>query len=292
MNPAVERIKYIIAVVIYGTVGMFLRYVSLPSEIVAMFRGIIGSTFIFLYLKARHQSPDREAIRKNLKWLVIGGISLGLNWIFLFAAYINTTVAIASLCNYMAPVIVILISPLVLRERPNRRKMPCVIAAFIGIILVSGFWNGSFGNIKGVFLGLAAAAFFVVIVICNRKLQEVPALDCVIVQLAVSAMSILPYVLVRNWGAAISLDVRSVLIILILGLVHTGLAYCLYFSGMGSLPVQTVAILGYLEPVVSVLCSALFLREHMGIAGWTGAVLILGAALVSESMKPDQASET
>ena len=292
MNPAVERIKYIIAVVIYGTVGMFLRYVSLPSEIVAMFRGIIGSTFIFLYLKARHQSPDREAIRENLKWLVIGGISLGLNWIFLFAAYINTTVAIASLCNYMAPVIVILISPLVLRERPDRRKMPCVIAAFIGIILVSGFWNGSFGNIKGVFLGLAAAAFFVVIVICNRKLQEVPALDRVIVQLAVSAMTILPYVLVRNWGAAISLDVRSVLIILILGLVHTGLAYCLYFSGMGSLPVQTVAILGYLEPVVSVLCSALFLREHMGIAGWAGAVLILGAALVSESMKPDQASET
>ena len=277
--------------VIYGTVGMFLRYVNLPSEIVAMCRGIIGSTFIFLYLKARHRSPNRAAIRRNLRWLVIGGVSLGLNWIFLFAAYIQTTVAIASLCNYMAPVIVILIAPLVLKERLDKRKMPCVNAALIGIILVSGFWNGSVGNVKGVFLGLAAALFFVVIVICNRKLQGVPALDRVIVQLAVSALTILPYVLVRNLGTAFSLDMRSVLITLLLGFVHTGIAYCLYFSGMSSLPVQTVVILGYLEPVVSVLCSALFLREHMGMAGWIGAVLILGAALISESMKPNQASD-
>jgi drug/metabolite transporter (DMT)-like permease len=69
-----------------------------------------------------------------------------------------------------------------------------------------------------------------------------------------------------------------------LGVLHTGVAYCLYFSGMGSLPVQTVAILGYLEPVVSVLCSAFFLREAMGVSGWIGAVLIIGAAVVSETM--------
>lgn len=292
MNLAVERIKYIIAAVIYGTVGMFLRYVNLPSEIAAMCRGIIGSGFIFLYLKARHRSPDWAAIRTNLKWLVIGGISLGLNWIFLFAAYIQTTVAIASLCNYMAPIIVILIAPLVLKEQLDKRKMICVAAAFLGIVLVSGFWNGSVGNPSGVFLGLAAAVFFVVIVICNRKLRGVPALDRVIVQLAVSALTILPYVLVRNLGTALTLDIRSVLIILILGFVHTGIAYCLYFSGMANLPVQSVAILGYLEPVVSVLCSAFFLREHMGISGWIGAVLILGAALVSESMKPKQSSDT
>ena len=284
-RSSAERIKYIIAAVIYGTVGTFLRYVSLPSEIVAMCRGILGSAFILLYLAARHQKPDREAIRKNLKWLIIGGVSLGLNWIFLFAAYIETTVAIASLCNYMAPVIVILIAPVVLKERLDKRKMFCVAAAFAGIILVSGFWNGSVGNASGIFLGLAAALFFVVIVICNRKLRDIDALDKSVIQLAISALTILPYVLIKNIGSPLTLDPRSVLIILVLGIVHTGIAYCLYFSGMASLPVQTVAILGYLEPVVSVLCSAFFLREHMGIFGWIGAVLIIGAALVSETMK-------
>ncbi len=286
-----ERLKYTLAVVLYGTIGMFLRYVSIPSEIVAMCRGIIGSLFIFAYIKARGQSLDKQAIRANIKWLIIAGVSLGLNWIFLFAAYIKTTVAIASLCNYMAPVIVILIAPFVLREKLDKRKMPCVLAALVGIVLVSGFWNGSFGSMVGVIMGLLAAACFVVIVICNRKIHDIPSLDKSVIQLAVSALTILPYVLVKNWGTPLVLDTTSVLIILLLGLVHTGIAYCLYFSGMGSLPVQTVAILGYLEPVVSVLCSVFFLHETMGIAGWIGAVLIIGAALVSETMKPKQTVE-
>lgn len=282
MNLALERAKYVTAVVLYGSIGLFLRYVNVPSEIVAMCRGIIGSIYIFLYLKARHRSMDRVRIRRNLKWLIVAGVSLGLNWIFLFAAYMQTTVAIASLCNYMAPLIVIVIAPVVLGERLDKRKMPCVAAAFVGIVLVSGFWNGSSGNLSGVIMGLLAAACFVVIVICNRKIQDINALDKSVIQLAVSALTILPYVLVRNWGNAPVPDARSVVIILILGLVHTGIAYCLYFSGMATLPVQTVAILGYLEPVVSVLCSAIFLHEAMGAAGWIGAVLIIGAAVISE----------
>ena len=288
MNPTAERLKYIVAVVLYGTIGMFLRYVRLPSEAVAFFRGSIGSVFILLYQAVRKQPLDRAAIRRNGKLLVLSGIFLGLNWIFLFAAYMQTTVAIASLCNYMAPVIVILIAPVVLREKLDRRKLVCVAAAFVGIVLVSGVWGGSVGNIGGVVMGLLGALCFVAIVICNRKLRDIPALDKSIVQLAVSALTILPYVLVKNRGPVFPPDFRSALIVLMLGVVHTGLAYCLYFSGMGSLPIQTVAVLGYLEPVVSVLCSAVFLHEAMGIPGWIGAVLILGAAVVSETLPPEK----
>ena len=284
MDLAAERIKYILAVVLYGTIGLFLHFAAVPSEIAAMCRGILGALFILLYLKLRGRRMDRAAIRANRKWLLIGGVSLGLNWIFLFAAYVQTTVAIASLCNYMAPLIVILIAPAVLGERSDWRKMLCAGAAFAGIVLVSGVWNGSLGRLSGVAMGLMAAVCFVVIVISNRKLRGISALDKSVVQLAVSAATILPYVLARNLGKPIALDLRSVLIVLMLGVVHTGIAYCLYFSGMGSLPVQTVAILGYLEPVVSVLCSAFFLREAMGAAGWIGAVLIIGAAVVSESL--------
>ena len=118
-NLTIERTKYIIAVVMYGTIGMFLRYVSLPSELVALCRGSIGSVFILLYLKSRGQGLDWEAIRANRFWLILSGISLGMNWIFLFAAYINTTVAVASLCNYMAPIIIVIIAPIILHESLN-----------------------------------------------------------------------------------------------------------------------------------------------------------------------------
>ena len=277
-----ERIKYITAVFLYGTIGMFLRFVSFPSELVAMCRGAIGGTFILLYLALRHRKPDKEAIRRNLLWLVLSGISLGLNWIFLFAAYIKTTVAIASLCNYMAPLIVVLVAPFVLKEKLNRKKLPYVAVAFAGIVLVSGVVGGEKADMAGVALGLMAALSFVVIVICNRKLADIDVYDRSIVQLLLSAVTILPYFLIRNHGTTIPADLRSVLIVLMLGIIHTGFAYCLYFSGMASLPVQTVAVLGYLEPVVSVLCSALILHEAMSPLGWIGAGMIILAAAASE----------
>ena len=277
-----ERAKYILAVALYGTIGMFLRYVHLPSELVAMCRGAIGSLFILAVLRVRRLRPDREAIRRNLKPLLISGVCLGLNWIFLFEAYIETTVAIASLCNYMAPLIVILLAPPILRERLDRRKLPCVAAAMLGIVLVSGVIGGSGANLPGVLLGLAAAFCFVIIVLCNRKMTGLAALDKSVVQLALSALTILPYFLLHNRGQALQADARSIGIVLMLGVLHTGFAYCLYFSGMATLPVQTVALLGYLEPVISVLCSAFFLGEPMTWMGWAGAALIIGAAAVSE----------
>ena len=286
MNLTAERLKYTVAVILYGTIGLFLRQISVPSEIVVMCRGIIGSAFILTYMKARGRKPDWSAIRRNRIWLLVSGICLGLNWVFLFAAYLHTTVAIASLCNYMAPVIVVAIAPAVLHEPLNKKKIPCVIIAFAGILLVSEFWMNNAGNLTGVLLGLSAAVCFVIIVICNRKMCNIDAHDKSVVQLIVSAITVLPYVLIRNPGSEINWDLKSVALILMLGLVHTGMAYCLYFSGMAKLPVQTVAILGYLEPVVSVLCSAIILHERMSLYGWTGVVLILGAAVISELSPP------
>ena len=294
MEPSLgrERAKYITSVVLYGTIGMFLRYVSLPSELVAMCRGILGSIFILAFLAFRHTKPDGKAIKKNLKWLIISGICLGLNWIFLFAAYMETTVAIASLCNYMAPLIVIVAAPLVLHEKLEVRKLPCVLAALIGIILVSGVTEGGSGNPLGIVFGLSAAVCFVIIVICNRNLKDISSYDRSIVQLALSAVTILPYFIIHNLGKELYVSPGSIPIVLILGLLHTGVAYCLYFSGMATLPVQTVAVLGYIEPVVAVLCSAIFLAEPMTVSGWIGAILIIAAAVVSELIPSKAAPAT
>ena len=136
MDLRFERLKFITAVVLYGTIGMFLRAVNLPSEVVAMARGCIGSIFILLFMKMRHIPLNTRSIRRNLYLLLISGILLGLNWVFLFAAYIKTTVAIAILCTYMAPLIVILVAPAVLHEKMNLKKLPCVGVAFVGIVLV------------------------------------------------------------------------------------------------------------------------------------------------------------
>ena len=277
-----ERLKYVSAAVTYGTVGLLVRFVDLPSEAVAFYRGLLATPFILAYMRLRGIRPDLRAIRQNGGLLLLSGVLLGGNWIFLFAAYTRTTVAIASLCNYMAPLLVILLAPPVLKERLDKRKLPFVALAFAGILLVSGVWNGSTADLPGAGMGLAGALCFAAIVLCNRKLRDITATDRTAVQLAVATLTILPYVLLRNGTLPIPSDTRSLILLLVLGLFHTGFAYVLYFSGMANLPVQSVAILGYLEPAVSVLCSALFLQETMSFTGWIGALLILSAAVISE----------
>lgn len=285
MNNTAAKIKYAAAVIIYGTIGMILRWTTLPSEVLVLARGTIGSLFVLAYVLLRGQKPSKAAIRSNLLWLVLGGAALGLNWVFLFGAYRFTTVAIASLCNYTAPLIVIFLSPILYKEPLGGKKLLCVVAAAVGICLVSGaFSGGGGGNLTGIVLGLLAALCFVAIIICNKKIHDISAYDKVIVQLAVSAIVVLPYVLVMNLGKPMEVDAVSVFWMIVLALVHTGVAYCLYFGSMGELPVQTVALWGYIEPVVSVLCSALILAEPLGIAGLIGAVLVLGAAFMSEKV--------
>lgn len=284
MSMNIQRLKYILSVVLYGTIGMFLRYINLPSEVVVLCRGMIGSLVIILFMLIKGEKFRFDIIKKNLGWLLVSGVCLGLNWIFLFAAYLQTTVAIASLCNYLAPTIVVLIASLVFRERIKGTKLVCVAAALLGIVFVSGIFDATSKDVNflGIGLGLSAAVCFVVLVICNRKIIGVSAYEKSVIQLAVSAFTVLPYVIISNWGTTLSFDTGSVLLTLMLGLVHTGFAYCLYFDGLSKLPVHAVAILGYIEPAVSVLCSAIILHESMGPFGWIGAALIIGAAAISE----------
>lgn len=284
MTRVQARLRYICAMVLYATIGPILRFVNLPSEAVVLFRGAVGALFVLLFMYAKGMRPDVAAIRANLPALIGSGVALGLNWVFLFAAYLHTTVAIASLCNYMAPIVVIALSPLLYGERLGSKKLACVVAAVTGIALVSDLPGALAGevNLVGVALGLAAAAAFVLIVIFNKTLHDIGAYDRVVVQLATSACVVLPYVLFENHGIPLPADTRTWLLVALLCLVQTGVAYVFYFGAMGVLPVQEVALLGYIEPVMSVVLSALVLNEPLGFAGVLGAALVLTAAAASE----------
>ncbi len=279
-----DSLKYILAVVLYGTNGLIMNYISFPSELVVFCRGSIGALVIYLFLKSRKQKINKDSIEANGFWLTLSGVSLGLNWIFLFAAYIKTTVAIASLCNYLAPVIVVVIAPFVLKEKIKIQKLFCVGGALLGIILVSGVVGGNFSgdNTEGIIYGLLAAAAFVMIVICNRKIKDINAFDKAFYQLLVSAIVILPFVIVKCLRIDIVFDFRSLLLTILLGVLQTGIAYCFYFDAMGKLPVTEIVILGYIEPVASVLLSFFVLHQPLTPLAWLGSALIVVSALLCE----------
>ena len=278
-------VMLVLSMVIYGTIGVFRSYIALPSALLAMLRGLGGGALLFLFLRVRRVRLSREAIRQNLGFLLLSGGMIGLNWVALFEAYAYTTVATATLCYYMAPVLILLLSPLVLGERLTLKKALCALVSVLGMILVSGVTDGGAAGEKewlGIVLGLSAAALYAAVIMLNKKLQEIGGYERTVVQLLAAGGVLLPYVLYRGELSGPAPDALTILMTVIVCLVHTCLAYSLYFSSVRVLDAQTLALLSYIDPAVAVLLSALLLREPMSLSAALGAVLILGSAVVSE----------
>lgn len=280
------RISVIVAMFIYGTIGLFVRYIPLPSSVISMVRGLIGAPFLLMVLCLQKKRLSRQDIKANLLPILISGSLLGFNWILLFEAYRYTTVATATLCYYLAPIILLAVSPFTFGEKLTLRKVLCILAALFGMVFVSGVAkNGipSVSELRGVLLGVAAAVLYALIVITNKHITNISAYDKTIMQLAISAVWMLGYNLVTgSFAQCGEMSGFAILMLAVLGIVHTGIAYLLYFGSTEALSSQTLGILSYIDPVVAVLLSALVLKEAMGIYEILGALLVLGAAIISE----------
>jgi len=278
-------LKLTLSMFIFGTIGIFRRYIPLPSSMVAMTRGIMGMLFLLAFLRIRKVKLNKAAIKRSLWTLVLSGVVMGVNWILLFEAYNYTSVATATLCYYLAPIFIIIVSPFLLKERITARKIVCVCVALLGMVFVSGVLQTGISGIselKGVLLGVGAAALYATVVLLNKRLGDVPAYDRTILQLGAAGVALLPYVLLTENVAAMEFSPLSVAMLAVVCMVHTGVAYALYFGSLMDLKAQTAAILSYIDPVVAIILSALLLKESMGVFGAIGAVLVLGAAIVSE----------
>ncbi len=255
------------AMLIWGTIGLFRRYIPLSSAFLAFSRGILGGVFLLVLLRfKRNKAAERLLIRSYIR-LIITGAAIGLNWILLFEAYNYTTVAVATLCYYMQPTIVILLSPLVFKEKLTPRRIVCAAVAIIGMIFVSGVIGGyaaQVTHLKGIFLGLGAAVLYSVVVIMNKRSAGIDASQKTTVQLLSAGAVLIPYLLLTGGFSGISFSVTTVILVLVLGIVHTGIAYVLYFRSMGGLKAQSIAILSYFDPVAAMLVSAVFFKEAHG----------------------------
>lgn len=280
-----SRLSVIAAMVIFGTIGIFVKFIPLPSSVIAVARGLIGAAFLLLTMLVTGKKPDKAAIKANLWLLIVSGAFIGINWILLFESYRYTTVATATLCYYLAPVFVVLLSPFVLKEKLRSVKGICAAVAVLGMVFVSGVFDQGgldMSQLPGILCGVGAAAFYAGVVLLNKKMKPIKAMDCTFIQLAAAALVLLPYTLLTENYAALSIEPLGLVLLLTVGILHTGISYAMYFGSVHKLPAQTVAIFSYIDPVVAILLSALFLQEPMTVWSWVGAILILGSTFVSE----------
>lgn len=275
---------FISSMLIFGTIGIFRRHIPLPSAFLAFSRGILGGLFLMAFLKLKRRKPEERLPVRTALWLAVSGAVMGVNWILLFEAYNYTTVAVATLCYYMQPTIVVLLSPVLFKERLTLRKGACAAVAVIGMVLVSGVIGGGpqAGDPRGVLFGLGAAVCYAVVVIMNKKITGVEAFQKTKVQLMSAGIVMIPYLLLTGGFSVDGVSALTVILLLAVGIVHTGVAYVLYFGSLEGLKAQSAAIFSYIDPVAALFFSALFLREPLSLPGIAGAVMIIGSAVVSE----------
>ena len=284
-NDRRSVIMFISSMLIFGTIGIFRRFIPLSSAFLAFARGILGGLFLFVFVRLKKNYTGEKLQPHDLRMLALTGALIGINWMLLVEAYNHTTVAIATLCYYMQPTIVVLLSPIIFKEKLTAKKALCAAAAIVGMILVSGVIgdrSSQSGNLRGVLLGLGAAAFYAAVVIMNKQLRGIDAYQKTTVQLLSAGIIMIPYLLLTNSFGSGGFSLPAVILLLIVGIVHTGIAYVLYFGSMDGMRVQSIALLSYIDPVSALLLSALFLREPLSALSILGAVLIIGSAIISE----------
>lgn len=281
----IARFQLLFSMVTFGTIGIFVEYIPMPRGSIAFVRGAIGALCLLIFALFSKTEISFSAIKKNLLILLLSGAAIGFNWVLLFEAFGKAGVPTATVCYYMAPIFVILASPLVLKERLTFKKLICVGIALAGMLLVSGLFGSSETGeapLLGIALGLGAALLYATVILLNKKLKDISSHNRTFVQLGVAALVVLPYTLFAEKVEFNTISPTVIILLACVGILHTGVAYLMYFGSMKSLPAQTVAIFSYVDPAVALLLSPLLLGQFMNLPQLIGAILILSGAFVSE----------
>lgn len=276
-------LMFVAAMLIFGSNGVFASMLEMSGAQLVLLRTLIGgAVLLIIILISRSRTPKEVLLRE--KWrLLFAGVCLGANWALLFEAYNLMNVSHATLTYYTAPVLVLVLAPLVLKERQNGLAYLGMAVVIVGMLLVVGTDFGEGGvSATGLIVGLGSAVFYAMLMLVNKQITGVSGLNLTFIEIVIAAVILLPYVLATSGGVPLPTDARGIFALLFLCTVNTGFACWLYFSSMNRLPAKAVALMGYFDPVSALIFSAVFLDERLSGVQLAGAVLVLAGALVGQ----------
>ncbi len=273
--------KYILALLLFGSNGIVASFIDLNSQNIVLLRTFLGSLLLISIFFISGEKLTFYKHKKQFLFLTVSGIAMGTSWMFLYEAYARIGVSIASLLYYCGPVIVMALSPILFKEKLTANKVVGFLSVIIGVIFINGNAFDGKGDLFGINCGLLSAVMYAFMVIGNKKAKDIVGLENSALQLIIAFLTVAVFVGLKQ-GYTMQIASTSIAPIFILGLLNTGIGCYFYFSSIGKLKVQTVAVFGYLEPLSAVLFSVIFLKETMLPLQIVGAMLIIGGAMYSE----------
>lgn len=277
-------IKYLSALLLFGLNGIVASHIALSSYEIVFWRTLIGSILLIILFFAGKGKFNIVTYRKDTVYIILSGMAMGTSWMFLYEAYQQIGVSLASLLYYCGPVIVMILSPLIFKEKLTAPKIMGFMIVLVGIVLVNGNVVGDNSSTWGIICGAMSAVMYFFMVTLNKQSKNITGMENSVTQLIVSFLTVAVFVGFKQ-GFVINIPSDDWHWILILGILNTGIGCYLYFSPLAKLPVQTVAVCGYLEPLSAVVFASILLNEKMTIVQIIGAVCIIGGAMIGELVK-------
>lgn len=284
INSGNAKLMMILAMSLFGTLGVSTYFIDLPASIIVVGRGLIGASFLLILIRFSGSKLSKDDIYGNMFTLICSGICLGLNWLFLFEAYKSIEISVATVLNYLTPAMVILIAPLVFKTKLTFIKLGCALLALLGLVLVTGILENDTEDINyyGLICGVLGAVFYTGLVVFNKKLKSIGSYDRTFVQLLIAGIVVAVYSLFTVDFDSLHPDTLSIVLLVVIAVFQTAIAFTLYFGSLAHLDAPTAVMYGYIEPVISIALSVIILHEDLGIIGWIGAAMILGSTFLSE----------
>ena len=277
------RFEIVFSMAAFGTIAVFVRNICLPSREVALYRAVIAALALFLWQLCTRQTVRWKDVKKELPLLFVSGAAMSVNWILLFEAYKYTTVAMATLSYYFAPVIVTVASTVLFRERLTAKQISCFVMSTLGLVMVIGVSGGGGSHdLLGILLGLGAAVFYAAVVLINKGIRRVSGLNRTFMQFLAAILVMTPYISMTGGSHLAGLDMTGAVNLMVVGVFHTGICYCMYFSSLRYLKGQEASILSYIDPVVAVILSVAVLHEPVSPLQAAGGFMILGFTVLNE----------
>lgn len=273
--------KYILALLLFGSNGVVASYIGLTSYEIVLLRSLLGSILLIVVFFFTGHKLTVLQHKKDFCYIALSGIAMGADWLLLFEAFAQIGVSLGMLINYCGPVIVVALSPFLFKERISPQKLTSLITALIGVFLISGQAATEGANFWGLLCAGLSAVSYAAMVIFNKKSKQVTGMENSTLQLFFAFVTVSIFIGFKQCFY-IEIAAEDWLPILWIGLLNTGISCYLYFSSIGRLPVQTVAICGYLEPLSAVALAAVLLQESMTVTQLFGATMIIGGSVFGE----------
>lgn len=280
-------IKHLVSMLMFGTNGIVASKILLNSYEIVFLRTLLGSILLLLLFVLFGGKFTFLKNKKDFLFIALSGLAMGTSWMFLYEAYQEIGISIGTLVYYCGPVIVMIMSPFMFNEKLTRTKIVGFIVVVIGLFLINGGAEGGKTALWGMICGIMSAVTYFFMVTFNKKSTKITGMENCVIQLTVSFMTVTAFMILKQ-GLSIDLSEVNWFAVILLGFINTGIGCYLYFSSLSDLPVQSVAVMGYIEPLSAVLFSALFLSETMSTFQIAGAVCIIGGAMMGELIKPER----